>query len=178
MYFEVRSMRSSLHNQVIVQYFRLWFLLCVICFIKTCTYLRIEPTRPQGSIERSIKQLTFNHLSENYKINQLLHYFVIDTHQLVWVAVVEIEAPVVSRECEVGFPWCFWWPAQSTRQNKALGKRFPFHHHWKRSSVTLQTFCTICTGLPSAQEFYWVETCMSHTHQLQTDLFTNKTHQS
>lgn len=109
---------------------------------------------------------------------EVLHYFVIDTHQLVWVAVVEIEAPVVSHECEVGFPWCFWWPAQSTRQNKALGKKFPFHHHWKRSSVTLQTFCTICTGLPSAQEFYWVETCMSHTHQLQTDLFTNKTHQS
>ena len=66
MYFEVRSMRSSLHNQVIVQYFRLWFVLCVICFIKTCTYLRIEPTRLQGSIERSIKQLTFNHLSENF----------------------------------------------------------------------------------------------------------------
>ena len=35
---------------------------------------------------------------------QLLHYFVIDTHQLVWVAVVETEAPVVSHECEVGFP--------------------------------------------------------------------------
>ena len=59
-------MRSSLHIQVIVQYFRLWFVPCVIYFIKTRTYFRIEPTRPQGSIEHSIKQLTFNHLSENF----------------------------------------------------------------------------------------------------------------
>ena len=34
---------------------------------------------------------------------QLLHNFVIDTHQLVWVAVVEIEAPAASHEYEVGF---------------------------------------------------------------------------
>ena len=105
---------------------------------------------------------------------QLLHYFVIDTHQLVWVAVVEIEAPAVSHEYEVGFLWCFWWPSQSTRQSKAPCRRFPFHHHWKRSSVTLRTFCTICTGLHSAQGFYWAERCMSHAHRLQTGLFTNK----
>ena len=59
-------MRSLLHIVIIVQYLRLWFALCVICFIKTCTYLRIEPSRPQGSIERSIKQFTFNHMSENF----------------------------------------------------------------------------------------------------------------
>ena len=109
---------------------------------------------------------------------QLLHYFVIDTHQLAWVEVVEIEAPAVSHEYEVGFLWCFWWPSQSTRQSKAPCKRFPFHHHWKRSSVTLRTFCTICTGLHSAQGFYWAERCMSHAHRLQTGLFTNKIHLS
>lgn len=68
MYNEFRSMRPSLHIQAIVQYSRHRFDLCVICFIKTCTYLRIEPTRLQRSIEHSIKQLIFNHLSVNFLV--------------------------------------------------------------------------------------------------------------
>ena len=35
---------------------------------------------------------------------KLLHYSATDTNQLVWVVMVEIEAPAVSHECEVGFP--------------------------------------------------------------------------
>ena len=107
---------------------------------------------------------------------KLLHYVVIDTYQLVWVPMFEIEAPAVFHEHELGFPWYFWWPAQSTRQNKVPCKKFPFDHHWKRSSVTHRTSCTIYTGLPSAQDFYWAEICRWHTHLLQTDLYTNKTH--
>ena len=34
----------------------------------------------------------------------VLHHFVIDTYQLLWVVMVETEAPAVSHECEVGFP--------------------------------------------------------------------------